>query len=268
MTQASNAAFANHLRTLRKELGLSQQKFADSAELSCRHINFLENNRSKPSREMVLKIAFTLGLSLKNTNVLLRAAGFSSQFSDTPLAQETMVFVNNALQRILKQQLPYPAVVMSPIGDLLHSNEGALHLFSHFLPLEDVANFPNVYELFFSEQGIKPFVSNWSEFAPNILALIKQEVFEIDSLNPAFRLLKTLEQASGLRAGVRPGTIAGDSSPLFELRLKKNDLELAFFSTYTSFGTPHDVTLQELRIECFYPVDTVTQQFCEGLSTI
>lgn len=260
-----NADFATHLRHWRKLQRCSQQKLAELTDLSYRHINFLENNRSKPSSEVVLKIAGALELSLKNTNVLLRSAGFASQYATTPLDQSTMRHVNKALDQIINQQEPYPGVVMSPIGGLIQTNKAALKVFSHFLPLQKLSEFSNAYELFLSADGFRPYVKNWQALAPRLLSLVRQEAIALDSMDEAFCLLQRLQALSGIGNSWQRHSAAVDQPPLFEMQLSKGDLSLAFFSTYTSFGTPFDVALQEMRIECFYPADDVTEAFCRQL---
>ena len=261
----ANAEFSNHLRHLRKSAGLSQQKFADAVDMSYRHFNFLENSRAMPSREMVLRIAKALDLSLKNTNLLLRSAGFAAAFQTTPLDEQTMAFAKAALSRILEQQNPYPGVAMTPIGDVLMANDAVFHLFSAFVPIDKLESFSNVYEFFLTDENVKRYLTNWDQLAPQILALVRQEVFEIDTLNSAFRLLKKLETKMDLDTIATKESARADV-PLFTMHFKKEDLELSFFSTYTSFGTPHDVALQELRIECFYPADEATKAFCHQMS--
>lgn len=260
-----NADFATHLRHWRKLQRCSQQKLAELTDLSYRHVNFLENNRSKPSSEVVLKIAGALQLSLKNTNILLRSAGFASQYANTPMDQATMRYVNKALEHIIAQQEPFPGVVMTPIGGLIQTNKAALKVFSCFLPLPQLSAFDNVYELFLSADGFRPYVKNWSAMAPRLLALVRQEAIALDSMDEAFCLLQRLQTLSGIGSNWQRHSAAVDQPPLFEMQLTKGDLSLSFFSTYTSFGTPFDVALQEMRIECFYPADDITEAFCRQL---
>jgi transcriptional regulator with XRE-family HTH domain len=279
----TSGEFGNHFRQLRKARGLSQQKFADVVDISYRHVNFLENSRAKPSREAVLKIASALGLSLKNTNVLLRSAGFSSSFDTTSLDDQTLTFAKAALLQIIEHQNPYPGIVMSPIGELLMANDAVFNLFKRLVSAETIASINNVYEFFLTNETIKRRLVNWHELAPKLLALIRQEVFEIDTMSDAYNLLKRLESSIDLEE-LSGDTKPADSldTPLFTMQFRidspeqfcidspepKNgtEVELNFFSTYTTFGTPHDIALQELRIECFYPADEYTREYCQHLT--
>jgi transcriptional regulator with XRE-family HTH domain len=272
----TNAEFGNHFRQLRKAQGLSQQKFADVVDISYRHLNFLENNRAKPSRETVLKITSALGLSLKNTNVLLRSAGFSSSSEATSLDDETMAFAKAALSHIIEHQNPYPGIVMSPIGELLMANDAVFSLFNRLVSAETIASISNVYEFFLTNETIKKRLVNWHELAPKLLALIRQEVFEIDTMSDPYNLLKRLESSIDLEE-LSEDTKHPDNldTPLFTMRFRvdspepksETEVELNFFSTYTTFGTPHDIALQELRIECFYPADQCTREYCQRLAS-
>ena len=257
--------FSRHLRYWRKLCGFSQNRLADEVDLSYRHYNFLENGRSKPSPEVVVKLAKALSLSLKNSNMLLRFAGFAYIYPQTDLQDVSMKLVRQAIDRIVAQQEPYPAVVMSPIGKLITANQASMRIYSQFIELSRLMAFDNVYELFFSNEGLKPYVSNWNELAPKILSLIRQEVIELDPNNEAFLLYNKLKTSVDLDVDSEKQSASIDQSPIFSMVLRKEDLKLSFFSTYTSMGTPLDVTLQNLRIECFYPADEETEDFCIGL---
>jgi len=261
----SKTEFGHHFRQLRKAHGLSQQKFADVAEMSYRHVNFLENSRAMPSREMVLKIATALELSLKNTNVLLRSAGFASSYRSTSLDDDSMKFAKAALTRILEHHNPFPCVVMTPIGDLVMANDAVFKLFSQFVSIDTLMASKNIYELFLTNDAIKEHLINWQQLAPKLLALVRQEVFEIDKMSDASLLLKRLETLTHLDPMISKLPEAVDL-PLFTMHYNIDGIDLNFFSTYTTFGTPHDVALQELRIECFYPADDFTRDYCYQLA--
>ncbi|MEM7467495.1 MAG: helix-turn-helix domain-containing protein [Pseudomonadota bacterium] len=259
--------FGTHFRQLRKDQGISQQKFAERAQMSYRHVNFLENNRSMPSREMVLRIARTLELSLKHANLLLRSAGFTPSYKATPLDDDTMAFAKSALLRILDHQNPYPGIVMTPIGGLLMANDATLAILSQFVPADELQGINNIYEFILTDKRMKQSIVNWDQLAPKILAFVRQEVLEIDPNSESFQLLHRLESQTELQSQRDPNEMYSLDSPIFNLRFKLEDIEINFFSTYTTFGTPHDVALQELRIECFFPADDVTKKFCNDLQT-
>ena len=234
--------------------------------MSYRHVNFLENSRSMPSREMVLKIANALELSLKNANVLLRSAGFAPSYESTPLDDESMAFAKTALNRIMEHQNPYPGIVMTPIGGLLMANSAVFNVMGRFVPLETLQRITNIYEFFLTNDTIKTSFVNWDQLAPRILRLIRQEVFEIDTMSEPLVLLKKLEEETGINSASIDEAAISDS-PIFNMHFRSGELELRFFSTYTTFGTPYDVALQEMRIECFYPADQKTIEFCQEVSS-
>ena len=164
---------------------------------------------------------------------------------------------------------------MSPIGELLMANDAVFNLFKRLVSAETIASINNVYEFFLTNETIKRRLVNWHELAPKLLALIRQEVFEIDTMSDAYNLLKRLESSIDLEE------LSGDTkpadnldTPLFTMQFRidgpepnsETEVELNFFSTYTTFGTPHDIALQELRIECFYPADEYTREYCQHLT--
>lgn len=269
MSQGSeyrNQEFPRYLRHWRTVRGLSQAKLAEKAGVSVKHYNFLENGRSKPSKSVVITLGHCLGLSLKFSNSLLIAAGFAPRYRKSELSSEDMAYVKSVLDRILAKQEPFPGIVMSPTGNLIQNNIAALKVFSHFVSVETMLEFPNIYELFFADRGFKPYIRNWDDLARHILSFVKQEVFELEAGNDAYRLLKRLEQSANFESDWQNRLEKHDDKPIFQIKLQKDGLELAFISTYTSFGNPFDVSLQELRIECFYPADEKTEQFCQKLS--
>lgn len=260
----SKEIFGNQLRQLRQARGMSQQKLSEEVGVSYRHINFLENSRARPSRETVSNAARALNLSLKYTNALLRSAGFSALHPVTSLDDETMKFAKAAVSRILEQQNPYPGVAMTPIGNLVLANEAVFKLFGLIVPIDTLASTRNIYEFFLTDERIKKVLVNWEQLAPRLLELVRQELFEIDALDETRALLDKLEKATGLKGG-KQGVVGHSDLPLFTLQFELDEISLSFFSTYTTFGTPHDVALQELRIECFYPADEFTEEFCQNL---
>ena len=243
---------------------MSQQALAEEVGVSYRHVNFLENSRAMPSRETVSKVASVLELSLKYTNALLRAAGFSASHPMTSLDDDAMKFAKAALSRILQQQNPYPGVAMTPIGNLVMANEAVFKLFGLIVPIDTLGSITNIYEFFLTDERIKKVLVNWDQLAPKLLELVRQEVFEIDALDETRALLERLEKTTGLKDR-KQETLGHNDLPLFTLQFELDEVRLSFFSTYTTFGTPHDVALQELRIECFYPADEFTEEFCQKL---
>lgn len=262
---ALNSDFGTHFRQLRKGQWINQQRFAERAEMSYRHVNFLENSRSMPSREMVMRIARTLELSLKHANLLLRSAGFAPSHHATPLDDDSMAFAKSALARILDHQNPYPGIVMTPIGGLLMANDATLAILGQFIPPTELQGVSNIYEFMLTDRRMKEIIVNWDQLAPKMLAFIQQEVLEIDPESEPFSLLHRLESIAGLepRRAVDDGHAT--DSPIFNMHFKSDDLELKFFSTYTTLVTPHDIALQELRIECFFPADETTEEFCRDI---
>ena len=262
----SETEFGASLRYWRNRCRMSQAMLVNRSGLSGRHLSFLESGRAKPSVDSILKLSEVLALPLKSINSLLVAAGFAPRFKQSPLQHEELKFVSRALQKIMEQQQPYPGVVMSPIGDIEMTNDSTLKIFEYFCSQEALLSFTNAYELFFSDAGLKPYIVNFDALAGNVLRLVEQEINHTKSgylAREKYDKLLSLAECDIRQLQQLP---TRDALPIFHIHLRKNETELRFFSTYTSFGTPYDVSLQELRIETFFPSDKTTEIFCQRLN--
>jgi hypothetical protein len=215
-------------------------------DISVKHLSFLENNRANPSREMVLRLASTLQMSLKVQNALLVAAGYSPNFHCHNFDHPSMANVRIALKRILDQQEPYPAMVMDVFGEQLMVNQGALSMISYFVAPEIMLKYANAYELYLAKDGLLPFVKNWQDAASSLLVQLQSEVI-------------LSQDATGQKL-LNNKTVG----PMFVFEMEKEHTQLKFFTTLTTFGTPQDVNLQQLRIECFFPTDENTRVWFES----
>jgi len=263
--QLSNKDFKRHLRYWRKAARVSQMELALNCELSTKHLNQLENGKTIPTRETVLKLTNSLKLSFKNTNGMLLAAGLSPEFKSTELNSDAMSFTRYAIERTIEQNNPYPALVTDPGGELIFLNEGALKTLGFLVSTEILSKYQNVYEMFFSEDGFKPFIKNWEETGSAILNHLQQEILAIPPGQKGYDLITRLERDNKLPENWREVVKEEEESSIFSFHFRKGEIDLRFFSTYTTFGTPRDIALQEIRIESFFPADEKTKKFCEGL---
>ena len=246
------------LQHWRKLRGLSQLALAHEAEVSPRHVCFLETGRANPSREMVLLLARVLDVPLRERNALLLAAGFAPVYAEQPLDAPELGAVQTALTAILRQQEPFPAVVMNRHWDIVHTNRAAERFFGFLL--DDRAGGPaNVLRLMFDPSKLRPYVSNWQAVAETLVQRVRREAVGGVADERTTRLLAEVlaYPAVPRRLGL---AVAAPSVPVIPVCFRKAGLEFNFFSTVTTLGTPQDVTLQELRIECFFPADTATEQ--------
>ncbi len=252
-THPTRAPFGDLLRQWRGRRRLSQLDMATEAEISTRHLSFVETGRAKPSRAMVLRLAELLQLPLRDRNALLVAAGFAPLFSERPLDDPELRAVREAVQLVLASHEPFPALAVDRHWNLQFANTAAQRLMQDVSPALLTPPL-NLLRLSLHPQGLAPRIINLGEWRMHVLARLKSLIAH--SGDP------TLIALHAELAGYAPlaGEVGGPSSTphadvvvLLKLRLPQG--ELALFSTITVFGTPIDVTLSELALESFYPAD-------------
>lgn len=250
-------SFGTLLREHRARRRWSQQALAEEAEVSTRHLSFLETGKAAPSREMVLVLASALELPLRERNLLLGAAGFTPAYRESALESPAMGDVRRAIDLILAHHEPYPAMVFDPLWNVVRLNGGAAALFGLAVdPTSDPRLLANGMRFLFHPQGARPFVENWSEVASYALDQMRRELHATPR-EGARELLAEIEALAGDVALAPPRAL---ETPLLEVRLRRGDVALRFFTTITTLGTPLDVTVQELRIESYFPADAQTRE--------
>jgi transcriptional regulator with XRE-family HTH domain len=273
MQQRSNASsssltdsFATLLKQWRNRACLSQLDLALASQVSQRHISFLESGRAKPSRDMVLKLATVLEIPLRQQNLMLTASGFSPIHAETDLSSPEMTSIRRAIDFMLRQQEPYPAIVMDRYWNLLLTNDGATRFLSAFIDLERLqANFCidgkiNLMQVIFHSQGLRPFIVNWEEFAGHLLQRVHREAIASGPSEQSTALLNELMSYPGVSDIWQTSDKSTQHALLLTIHLKRNRKDFQFFSTIVTLGTPYDITLQELRIECLFPASEVTEE--------
>ena len=262
---ATRSAFGEELRRWRTERRFSQLELSTAAEVSTRHLSFLETGRAKPSREMVLHLAAALDVSLRGRNVLLEAAGYSPVYHEHGLDEPAMDHVRHVLDLILSAHEPFPALVVNRSGDVLQTNEAAARFALSLVTPDSPALAPamNVTRLTLHPEGICDRVVNWPEVAAAVLLRLEREVA---SRPGDERLRQLLDEVLGYPevAGLRrePGVPSGDEL-LVPLRVRLDGAgspELALFTTIATIGAPYDITLEELRLETLFPADPETEK--------
>lgn len=250
------------LRTWRATRRLSQLELALEAGISSRHLSYVETGRSRPSREMVLRLADALEIPLRERNGLLLAAGFAPGYTETAIAAPEMTQVRRAVDLILRHQEPYPAFVLDRYWEVVGANEAAGRCTRFLLDRDSTET--NMLRMVFSPGGIRPVVMNWEELAGDLLRHLHQQVVATPNDDRARALLAEILAYPGIPDGWRAPRLDTPSSPLLTTWFRKDGVELGFFSTLTTFGTPHDVALAELRIECNFPADEATAAVCRA----
>lgn len=257
------------LREWRLARRLTQQVLADRAEVSVRHLSFLETGRASASREMVLGLADALDLPLRERNLLLGAAGFAALYRETSLDAAPMTHVRRAIDHILGHQEPFPALVLDRTWDVIQMNGGAQRLFARFLaPLRPPAIAArNLAHALFHPEGLRHVLVDWPQLATAIAERLHREA----AADPGEDGPRALRDAVLAYPGI-PGRLRqprlGEAPPVaLPIHLRAPDgAEARFFTTLTSLGTPLDVTAEELRIESYFPLDEATAAFMRALA--
>jgi transcriptional regulator with XRE-family HTH domain len=266
--ETKKSAFGGLLREWRVRRRLSQLTLAVEAEISPRHLGFLELGRARPSADMVQRLSLALDLSLRDQNGLLFAAGYAPRYSESGLEAPAMAQARRALEFMLRQQEPYPALVLDRYWNVVMANEATKRVQEYFLDLRAVAELgpQNAMRLLLHPRAFRPYIVNWEAMAAGLIQWLHREVVNGAGDEPMQRLLDELLSFPGVPQHWRTADLDAATAPFLAIEFRKNDLMLRFFTTLTSFGTPHDVTLQELRIESFFPADERTELSLRRLS--
>jgi transcriptional regulator with XRE-family HTH domain len=263
-------SFGSYLRWWRTRRGLSQLDLAGVAGTSQRHVSFLESGRTQPSREMVLRLAAALDVPLRQQNALLLAAGFAPAWRESDLAAPELTTVNQALDHMLAQQEPFPALVVDRRWNLLRANAGAGRLTAFLTgPVPAPASPPgtvNIAKWLLAPEGLRPLLVNWHEVAIYFLRGVQADALA-DGTQETADLLRRLLAYPGVPALSHVPALEEPPSPVLAMHFRQGQTSLRLFTTIATLGTPQDVTVQELRIECFFPADQATAQVFKDWAT-
>ncbi len=243
----------------RKTRRLSQLELAGRAQVSSRHLSFVETGRAQPSSALLRRLAEAMELSCRDTNQLLLAAGHPPVYGETRLDDPALAAVRQALEVMLENHLPYPAAVLDAHWNILMANSAQQALLTAIA--EEAGPLPattNIVELVFHPDGIRPFIVNWETVAGFLLRRLRRDL----ALRPdpkLQRLWRRLAELADLHAlEAHTPQIA---EPMLTLQLRLGGQLLSSFSTLASFGTAVDVVVEELRIEHYFPADDATRAF-------
>jgi len=242
----------HHLREWRQRRHLSQLDLAGDAEISARHLSFVETGRAAPSREMVLKLAERLDVPLRERNVLLVAAGFAPAFPQRSLDDPALNAARRAIDLVLKAHEPNPALAVDRHWNLVSANRMVAPLLDG-IPQRLLGQPFNVLRLAFHPEGLAPRTVNLAEWCAHLLERLHRQCEA--TADP--ELLKLYEDLKAFKIPARSAPVAADSVAIpFKMRYEGE--VLSFISTTMVFGTPVDITLSELALETFFPADELT----------
>ena len=254
----AHSSFGQHLRHWRQHRRLSQLDLSHQAEISTRHVSFLETDRSVPSREMVLRLAERLDVPLRERNALLTSAGYAAMYRERPLDHPDMAEARAAVDLILRCHEPNPALAMDRHWNLVAANR-MVPLFLTDVAPELLQHPVNVLRLSLHPQGLAPRILNLAQWKHHLFARLQQQIQntqdeQLKTLMAELHTYSAHHAPDGLHL---QGETRGVVMPF---QLQSSQGVLSFISTVTIFGSPMDITLQELALETFLPADPFTAQ--------
>jgi transcriptional regulator with XRE-family HTH domain len=255
------------LKLWRERRRLSQEALALQAGVSVRHLSFVETGRSRPSRDLLVALSRALEVPLRARNELLLAAGFAPTYRETPLESAEMQAVRRAVEFMLRQQEPYPAIVLDRHWNILRANAAMSRVLGRFMTEAQAkaAGAPNVMRLTYHPEGLRSSIVNWEETASAYIQWLHRDLLRTGDPKTA-ELLEELLGHPGVPSRWLSIDLDASTSPYLAMELRGNDAHFNFFTTIASLGTPYDITLHELRIESFFPADEATERALRALA--
>lgn len=251
-------------RQLRRQ---SQLDLALEAEISQKHLSFIESGRSEPSREMVLLLAEHLGVPLRERNALLLAAGYAPVYLERSLDDPSLHAARAAIDLVLKGHEPYPALAVDRHWTLLAANGSVAPLLGLVADAELLRPPVNVLRLSLHPRGLAPVIVNLAEWQAHLVSRLRQQIRA--TADPV--LVALLEELLSYPVP-RPAARKGQDQPreqepaiVVPLQLRLGETVLSLISTTTVFGTPVDITLSELALETFFPADAETAEHLRAM---
>ena len=259
-------SFASSLRWWRRHRGLSQLDLAGRTEISQRHLSFLELGRASPSRDMVMRLAIALDVPLRQHNALLIAAGFAPVWRQTDLAAPELGEIRSALDYMLAQQEPFPAVAVDRHWNLLRSNSGAVRLVEFLVGPLAPGTPINLADALVAPDVLRPHLVNWADVVRYFVRSVEADA-AADGMPETAALHERLIAYQGVREALNAAPTKLATTPVLPMHFRKGNTSLRLFTTIATLGTPQDITLQELRLECFFPMDEETAGILRGWRT-
>ncbi|MEA1651555.1 helix-turn-helix transcriptional regulator [Nitrospirillum sp. BR 11164] len=257
------------LREWRAARRMSQMDLALEAGVSTRHLSCVETGKAQPSRELLARLADTLDMPLRERNALLVAAGYAPRYGERTLTMPEMAPVRQAIDFIIKQQEPYPALVMDRRWDVVRINRATARIVS--LARGRMPRHNNILRQIFDPEDMRAVMGNWESLAGDLIRHLHNEVAATPLDQGLRTLLDDVLAYPGVPARWRSRDPDAYPLPLCTTVFAGGALDgeghpLRFFSTITTFGTARDVTVEELRIECMFPADERTAERCRALA--
>lgn len=259
-TPSELGTLLRYWRTLR---GASQLGLALDAGMSQRHLSFIESGRSVPSRQVLTSIVQSLEVPLRERNAVFLAAGYAPVYSEAAWNAQEMQGITRAIERMLRQHEPFPALVMDRYWNVLATNAASPRFFGSFIDMASRTGPRNMLHLMFDPAGMRPFVAEWETVARSLVQRVYREAVGHVLDDKTRELLDQLFAYPGVDAAWRAHGSVGPAPnlPMIPMGFHKDGSVLNYFSLVTSVGAPQSVAMQELRIESMFPADEETEAF-------
>jgi transcriptional regulator with XRE-family HTH domain len=256
---AGPASFGDHLRNWRQQRHLSQLELADEADISTRHVSFMETGRTNPSRDMVLRLCERLAIPLRERNALLVAAGYAPMYRERALDDPALTAARQAVELVLKGHEPCPAIALDRCWNVVAANRAAQALLAAHVSPELLVSPINVFRLSLHPQGLASRIANLAQWRHHLFERLRQQIHA--TADPALLALQAELQEYPAPDESKPLVMEGEMlGVVMPFCFDSVHGMLSLISTTTIFGTPVDVTLQELAVESFFPADAFTAQ--------
>lgn len=267
---AMKSKFGSVLSEWRALRHLSQLDLASLTGISQRHISFLESGRAQPSRDIIFKLVDGLDLPLRARNDIFLAGGYAPVYPERRLDLAEMKAARSALELVLGHHEPYPAIVMDASWNIIMQNAAASRIIAFCLGADAVRQFSatgpfNFMQLMFADNGLRPHIGNWRHARATLLARLRREAAGSPG-SPSETLRRQFEEDTPAPGNAT--ALNDEFEPVLPLELTVGDMQLRLFNTFTTFGTPQDVLLQELRIDMSFPADEMTRKFLNSASKV
>ncbi|MFF4549394.1 helix-turn-helix domain-containing protein [Streptomyces sp. NPDC001406] len=251
------------LRAWRERRRVSQLELALRADSSARHISFIETGRSRPSEEMVLRLAEHLDVPVRERNALLLAAGYAPHYPETPLDDPALDALRDGMEQLIRGYEPYPALVVDATYTVVAANRGIAMLLDG-VPEALMTPAPNAMRLTLHPEGLAPRIRNLREWRGHLLAQMERQIalHRSDALRELYEEVAAYPVPEGT-----PEDQPAEPAAYFALpmRIEHEGRILSFVSSISTFNTPMDVTVAELAIETFLPADPATAKYLHAL---
>lgn len=240
------------LRYWRQQRGKSQLNLSLDAGVSQRHISFVESGRSVPSRELLLVLAKTLDVPLREQNLLLLASGYPPIHLESGWDAPEMGMVTRAIDLMLKQHEPHPALVLDRYWNVLRTNDASPRFFGSFVDLSKWPKPRNLLHLMLDPQGMRPFVEDWEQVAAALLQRVHREAVGHVTDKKTMDLMNDLREYPGVK---ELSQAHQTQIPVLPMTFKRDGERVSYYSIISTVGLPQDITAQEFRVECMFPAE-------------